>query len=223
MNDKPPRIKLAAFQEAQLLKDIEANGGKNKKGGFLSVWNSKPDFYGQAATPLRAAFIARRDRFIRLSLKNYLQELVDRAVPPSDTTYQKAKKKGILTGDFAEVVNKLYDETGQKQAEAEVDDGNSIRSDSSSSSSSDSSSGEESDSELSKSLASLSLKSSGKKLADNPPSTPKPDSTKLPSSAPPKIPTQAKKVTIDMSGEEGSGGGKCFTLIVDGHLTIVSI
>jgi hypothetical protein len=202
------KIKLVLFQELQLLKDIEDNGGKYRKGGFLSVWNSKADFYGGAGSPLRNAFIARRDRYIRLSLKHYIQELIEKAIPISDITYQKAKKKGLIVGDFGKAVNKHYDPTGQKQAEAAEDEAEKSQSQSknslSDSSSSEESSGDESATELAQSVASLSL--SGKKSADNPPT---PIKRQPRSSAPPTFPTQVTKKVDFMSAEEGASGGKC--------------
>ena len=178
---KPPKVKLVQFQELQLLKDIEKNGGKYQDGGFLSVWNANSDFYGPAASPLRSAFINRRDRYLRLTLKSYIQELIDKGIAISDATYQKALEKNILTGSFGEVVNELYDPSGKKQAEAAKPDRKSGRKSKASSSSSSSSSielsssEEESDSasQLVKSVASLSLKSRKQQQSDNQPlSTP---------------------------------------------------
>jgi hypothetical protein len=188
------------------------------------VWNEKSDFYGPAASPLRSAFIHRRDRYLRLTLKSYIQELIDKGIAISDATYQKALQKNILTGSFGEVVNELYDPSGKKRAEADKADRKSGRKSKASSSSSSSSSielsssDEESDSasQLAKSVASLSLKSR-KQSGNQPLSTPsKLDSAKQqhqqPSSAPPKIPTQA----TSMSGEDTSAGGsKCYRVAVD--------
>lgn len=214
MSTTQPKVKLVQFQELQLLKDIELNGGKYQKGGFLSVWNAKSDFYGTAASPLRAAFIHHRDRFLRLTLKNYIQELINKGIPISDSTYQKALEKNLLTGGFGEAVNNLYDLSGKKQeAEAPKSDRKSDRKAnlSSSSSNEDSSSDEEESdaaTQLSKSIASLSFTSSGKKSANNPPTPIKQRQPR--SSAPPSIPTQVShKKFENMSGEEGDSGGKC--------------